>query len=154
MLGEQLAEDFNLNLNDELTILTSSGPKTSEIRFSQITVKKLISHKIYQQDKRTIYLKTNSDNLIYNFLDIYLPGKQSVTKINETIESVEEVLGDDYRFYPYWDEFSGLLEAVSLEKKSIVVIMQVIVLVALFNVLAFFIFLRETRVKKFFLHML
>ena len=150
-VGEELAKNFNLKIGDEFTILTSSNPKSGQIKFTQVIVGKFINHKIFQQDQRTIYLKLAPGDPVYNFFDIFPKKQQSFAEIKKSINDLEEVLGDRYTFSPYWDEFSGLLEAVGLEKKSIVIVLQVIVLVALFNVLAFFIFLRETRVKEIFL---
>ena len=116
-IGEELAKSFNLKIGDEFTILTSSNPKSGQIKFTQAIVGKLINHKIFQQDQRTIYLKLTAEDPIYNFLDIFPKKQQSFAKLNESIYDLEEVLGDRYTFSPYWDEFSGLLEAVGAEKE-------------------------------------
>jgi len=50
-----------------------------------------------------------------------------------------------------WQEFSGILEAVAVEKASITVILQLIVVVAVFNIAAFLVTLRTRKAQEYFL---
>jgi ABC-type lipoprotein release transport system permease subunit len=61
------------------------------------------------------------------------------------------LLPDSFEVKPYWNEFKVLLEAVSVEKYSIGVVLQLIVVVSIFNILAFVIYLNEKRSQEIFL---
>jgi ABC-type lipoprotein release transport system permease subunit len=50
-----------------------------------------------------------------------------------------------------WKEYSTLIEAVAVEKKSISLVLQIIVVVSIFNILAFVLFLMEKKSQDFFL---
>ena len=50
-----------------------------------------------------------------------------------------------------WKEYATLIEAVGVEKKSIALILQIIVVVSIFNILAFVLFIMEKKSQDFFL---
>jgi hypothetical protein len=46
---------------------------------------------------------------------------------------------------PFWSEYSYFIEAVKIEKLSITLILQLIVVVAVFNIIAFVIYIMEKK---------
>ncbi len=56
-----------------------------------------------------------------------------------------------FQVEPYWAEYRTLIKAVEVEKTSISLVLQVIVIVAIFNVIAFIIFISEKKAQEFFL---
>jgi ABC-type lipoprotein release transport system permease subunit len=64
---------------------------------------------------------------------------------------LRELLGHSFYFKPYWKEFSSLLEAVRIEKVMISLILQLVVVISVFNILAMIIFINEKKSKELFL---
>jgi ABC-type lipoprotein release transport system permease subunit len=57
----------------------------------------------------------------------------------------------EFFFKPYWREYGALFEAVQAEKVLISLILQLIVVISVFNVLAFIYFINEKKSKELFL---
>jgi ABC-type lipoprotein release transport system permease subunit len=51
---------------------------------------------------------------------------------------------------PFWNEYDFLIEAVKVEKFSISLVLQLIVVVAIFNIIAFVIYIMEKKSQEFF----
>ena len=71
--------------------------------------------------------------------------------LEDMMDTVESKLSDDYVIKPFWSEFETILRAVEVEKVTITLILQLIVVVAIFNIFAFIIFISEKKVQAFFL---
>jgi ABC-type lipoprotein release transport system permease subunit len=65
--------------------------------------------------------------------------------------SPSDLLGAGFRLRPFWKDFQHIIDAVEVEKNTILLILQIIVVVAIFNVLAFMIFLSEKKSQEIFL---
>lgn len=164
-LGKELAKSLNVKVDDFIVLTLAKGNSAlSELpllkRFKVVGV---IDHGIYQKDMRFAYMELSelqslikADNHINMVvLNIEKPQEHRMFGIKESIKQklfdLEETLGSSFRFRPYWYDFSHLLEAVEHEKLTISLILQVIVIVSVFNALAFIIFLNEKRSKDIFL---
>ena len=122
-----------------------------------------VKHGIYEKDMRFIYIDLKQ---LQNVLDhnervnlVYFNIPQSHSK--EWEQSSKSILLFSKKLYmdlesfyvvrPYWKEFSGLIEAVEIEKFSIGLILQLVVMISIFNVVAFIIYLKEKKSKEIFL---
>jgi len=114
-------------------------------------------HKLYTRDSRMIYAHSKDMAEMTNASDQYnvivLDLKESSDKefIAQYAKSLQKKLGSSFSVRPYWTEFSGLLEAVQVEKNIITIALQLIVLVAMFNMISFFRVLFETNYQSLFL---
>lgn len=168
-IGFELARFLKLKVGDEIVLAFSKG--NDQLKqlpaLESFTIGQIIEHGIYQKDMRFVYLNRehlqkilelenlsnevimttiNSDQI--NYLDE--PGKY-IEDINRSIDVVEYELGDDFYAKPFWSDFSFLLRAVSTEKYMIGIILQLVVVISIFNVLAFVIFINERRSRELFL---
>src|SRR5690606_23057464 len=75
---------------------------------------------------------------------------QTLDKINAAQDFLRSELNSLYLVKPFWSEYDYLLEAVKYEKASISLILQLIVVVAVFNIIAFVIYIMEKKSQDFF----
>jgi len=161
VIGSELATQLSLKVGDEVALALSRGnervaslPKLSLYKVSQI-----ISHGIYEKDLRFAYidLKTlrgvfdNKD--VYNLIALNIPEGKAQTQ--EDIEffayDLETELGYPFVTRTFWSEFSGLIEAVEIEKISLSIILQLVVFISIFNIIAFILYINEKKAPDFFL---
>jgi ABC-type lipoprotein release transport system permease subunit len=120
----------------------------------------VIRHGIYQKDLRFVYLSRPElaehigvGDRINTMIITYFPLNSAISDLEpisaKTLDLRMSLVGD-YRVRPFWDEYSFLIEAVKVEKFSISLILQLIVLVAVFNIIAFVIFVMEKKAQDFF----
>lgn len=164
-LGTELAKSLEANVGDDIILTLAKGNNAlSELPLlKRFKVIGLINHGVYQQDLRFAYMQLdvlqsliNADGYINMvMLNIKRSKSQDIFGVKESIKQklfdLEETLGTTFRFRPYWYDFSHLLEAVKVEKLTISMVLQIIVIISIFNALAFIIFLNEKRSKDIFL---
>ncbi len=164
-IGEELAKQLNLKIGDDvtLTFITNEQQSNGLPRLKHFQISQIVTHGIYQKDLRLVYLlKSELQNILgiqelVNMMALDLPPILDPKKINETeyISSFQKELkiqlGSGFLVKPFWSEFSSLIEAVQVEKKAISLILQTVVVIAIFNVLAFVIFLNERHSRSLFL---
>lgn len=168
-IGKELARTLDLKEGDTLVIAFSKG--NSQINelpsLESFTVGQIVEHGIYQKDLRFIYLDLKNlqsllelENYVNsvvisalneNNIDYFDDPDKYINSIENTIDIVEEELGDDFYARPFWAEFSFLLRAVATEKYMIGIILQLVVIISIFNVLAFVIYANESRARELFL---
>jgi ABC-type lipoprotein release transport system permease subunit len=94
-------------------------------------------------------------NHYVNMISLNLPNdskyKDDIEKIETNIPILRKKFNSNFYFKPYWREFSSLLEAVKIEKVMIGLILQMVVVISIFNILAFIIFINEKKSKELFL---
>jgi ABC-type lipoprotein release transport system permease subunit len=166
VLGDELAEALGLTLGDEVVLVLAKGNKELEglPLLKRFKVSGVIDHGIYQKDLRYVYMeKTDLSKMLgvgerVNLYSFNLP--KSLEPEDESLRpaaidslrfKIEDILGIDFRVKPYWYDFSSLLEAVEIEKLTIGLILQVIVVISIFNVLSFVTFLNERKSREIFL---
>jgi ABC-type lipoprotein release transport system permease subunit len=124
------------------------------------TVSQVIQHGIYQKDLRFVYIDRKEiadilnvgswiNLLILTFKDPIKP-LVDLEEIQAKQYEIRRQLPIQYFVRPFWSEYSYLIEAVKIEKLSITLILQLIVVVAVFNIIAFVIYIMEKKSQDFF----
>lgn len=164
-IGSEIAKSLNLKVGDEITLAFAKGNKELKnlpglYRFKVISI---IEHGVYQKDSRLVYLDLEELQSILELSDrvnsLAVNIDQSEFKkvgddefvFKNKISDLNHDLGNDFYIKPYWKEFSFLIEAVKVEKVMIALILQLVVIISIFNVLAFIIFVNEKKAKELFL---
>ncbi|MFZ8932483.1 MAG: ABC transporter permease, partial [Bacteriovoracaceae bacterium] len=157
-LGVELAKYLKVKKGDFVTL--AFGNKNKAIvgmpELKRLKVGDIVSHGIYEKDLRTIYI--NRDFMQKSFavddkVNIVLVKAKSIAD-SDLLALRRELINDlglEFNVKIYWQEFSSLIEAVRVERFMIGLILQMVVVIAIFNVLAFIIFLNEERTKELFL---
>lgn len=160
IVGEELLKHLSLTVGDDLAITLGEGKDSSLPVIKIFKVAGTIKHGIYQKDLRFAYvlkddlaatLKVgNKINLsLISLADPHLPIK-NLDMVTDTIRDLRGELSSEFILKPFWAEYSYLIEAVKVEKFSISVVLQLIVVVAVFNILAFVIYIMEKKSQEFF----
>ncbi len=162
VIGEELAKILNLKVGDNVALALGkgnvSGNDLPSIRVFQVG--NIVRHGIYQKDLRFVYLNRPDlaeilgvEDRINMMIVTYFPVDQAIIDLDPISKKSTDLrmdLSGNYRVRPFWDEYSFLIEAVKVEKFSISLILQLIVLVAVFNIIAFVIFVMEKKAQDFF----
>lgn len=161
-LGEELASQLKVKLEDTVSLMLAKGNESGEAlpSIETFTVRQTVKHGIYQKDLRLAYvnekdlseildLKGNINLLLLGMEDSSKPI-QTLDKINAAQDFLRSELNSLYLVKPFWSEYDYLLEAVKYEKASISLILQLIVVVAIFNIIAFVIYIMEKKAQEFF----
>lgn len=164
-IGSEIAKINQIKKGDELVLAFGKGNvglKTMPA-LERFRVVEIINHGVYQKDSRLVYIRLdeiqkilelkNTVNMIsFNIPKENLdPNYDSIDLIEASLPTLRRDFGLDYFFKPYWREFSPLIEAVKAEKFMISLILQMIVVISVFNILAFIIFINEKKSKELFL---
>ena len=163
-IGSEIAKLNHVQVGDEIVLAFGKG--SAEFKnmpaLSRFQVERIVNHGVYQKDSRMIYARLDEIQKTLALSDrvnmiAFNIDHTNVTEGNE-LKSIENKLTDlrmrfepDFYFKPYWREFSSLIEAVQAEKVLISLILQLIVVISVFNVLAFIYFLNEKKSKELFL---
>jgi ABC-type lipoprotein release transport system permease subunit len=162
-IGSVISKVNNIHLGDEVVLALAKGnlELKSMPSLERFKVKRIINHGVYQKDSRLIYVKLSRlQNILglgasVNAVSFNFPNnsrfRDDVEKIELLLPSARDAFGYEFNFKPYWREFSALLEAVQVEKVMISLILQMIVVISIFNILAFIIFINEKKSKELFL---
>ncbi|MBP9674175.1 MAG: ABC transporter permease [Bacteriovoracaceae bacterium] len=168
-LGAELARELKLKPNDPVVIAFSKGNKTIEgLPFLyQGIYRGSLYHGIHEQDARLVYMHLEKlrdlihakgqSNVMFMKLSSHLPKtrqetrKEKQQRIKEQIVALKEKISEDYELRPYWSDFSSLIQAVEIEKTTILIILQIIVLISIFNMAAFVTFLKEKKAQEIFM---
>jgi ABC-type lipoprotein release transport system permease subunit len=162
VVGSELAKLLQIKSGDEIALTLGKGNDASSALPSVkiFKVRGIVSHGIYQKDLRFVYLHRNDlseflgvgpriNLLIVSTQDPAIP-LESLDTVKAAQEKLRMELTSDYFVKPFWSEYSFLIEAVKVEKFSISLILQLIVVVAVFNILAFVIYIMEKKAQDFF----
>lgn len=159
ILGETLANEWGIVIGDKINLMFSRGNALGDFlpEVKSYTVKGFKKHKLYTRDTRTLYATrldldqiTNSSDK-YNLIVVELHKTNTNDEITKVVKSLQNKMGINFSIKPFWYEFSGLLEAVQVEKNIITLALQLIVLIAMFNMISFFRVLFETNYQSLFL---
>ncbi len=163
VIGEVLARQFDLKIGDEIVLAFGKGNESLDYLpgFRQFKISGIVKHGIYEKDLRFVYaLKEDvagvvgSGEMVNQILISLYPPEQkdiSLDHIRDVQTELQHDLPKNYILRPFWYEFSSLLQAVKVEKFSIGMILQLIVIVAVFNIAAFVIYLSEKKAREIFL---
>lgn len=160
VIGSELAKSLGVNVGDHVILTIAKG--NSEIQsLPQLVSKKvgqIITHGIYQKDLRLVYLgKSDLQELLgvqnkINQVLFNTPGENKETEhVASFLPLLKNQFSESFTFRPYWREFGSLIEAVQVEKVLIGMILQIVVVISIFNILAFIFYVNEKRARDFFL---
>lgn len=158
-IGRDLASFYNIKIGDVLTFIFSSTKSNEDGIPSLIdfNVSSIVDHGVYEKDLRFVYvqkevlqkimgLKSKAINKILLKTSSDKDITKEVANLSRILEPVSTI-----SVQAFWSEFSSLLEAVKVEKVSITMILQLIVIVSVFNIIAFVLFVVEKQAQSFFL---
>ncbi|HAZ14049.1 MAG: hypothetical protein A2X86_17075 [Bdellovibrionales bacterium GWA2_49_15] len=162
-LGKELAQYLGVGLGDEVVLALPQGQEGSKMlpTLNAFSVHQLLDHGLFEFDSRVAYLNLDdlrtiignawaSDESLGNYIFVTLPeGKQA--EVSRYIEQLKQKLPKHYQVRPFWSDFGVLLEAVKIEKTVLALVLQVIVLVSLFNVFGFIVYIHEKKAQEIFL---
>ena len=156
VLGESLASRWKLAVGDEFTLLIAKGGAGEAPQLVRLQVAGLVRHGIHEKDLRFVYVKKAllqevlgvRDRLNVALLNL---STSSPFDLTTQIRELGFSMGSPWLIKPSWQEFASLLEAVEVEKRSIAIVLQIIVVVAVFNIAAFLVSLRSRKLREFFL---
>lgn len=166
IIGDELAKVMSLKPGSEVVLVLAKGNESMQglPLLKKLTVQKIIDHGLYQKDLRFAYMRKKELSEMLgvgdkiNMMALNLDKKYTKAKpkeleniINDYRFKLEDILGIDFRVKPFWYDFSSLLEAVEIEKFTIGLILQIIVIISIFNVLSFITFLNEKKSREVFL---
>lgn len=157
VVGSVLAADWSLEIGDSLTLVLARGQSTEMPQFIEFKISQIITHGLYEKDGRMVYVPRHVlDETLglhgkSNLAIVAFGENISISNVEEKVEFLRETLNSPFIIKTSWQEFSGILEAVEVEKKSIAIVLQLIVLVAVFNIAAFLIALRIRKAQEYFL---
>jgi len=162
-IGSEIAKINKIKIGDDIVLAFAKGNISlkSMPSLERFKVGQIVNHGVYQKDSRMVYLRLSTlqrilelNNLI-NMVSINLPNnpiyKDDIDKIEKNIPILRKLFEGEFYFKPYWREFAPLLEAVKVEKVMIGLILQMVVIISIFNILAFIIFINEKKSKELFL---
>ncbi len=161
-IGSEIAKINKIKLGDEVVLAFGKGNKEFKNMpaLNRFKVERIINHGVYQKDSRMVYGNIKEVQQILelsnriNMLSFNVPKNNEsdeLKRIENKVRDLRIKFGPEYYFKPYWREFSSLIEAVKAEKVLISLILQIIVVISIFNVLAFIIFINEKKSKELFL---
>lgn len=161
VIGKELAKQLQVDIGDQIALTFGRGNQALSglpvVRSFEIS--SLVSHGIYQKDLRFVYLdrKTMAEildlggNVNQLLVSLSKPGDSTDLERIETVaKKLRFKLPENFVVKPFWSEYGYLIEAVKVEKVSISIILQLIVVVAVFNIAAFVIYIMEKKSQDFF----
>lgn len=167
LLGKELAEELKPEMDGDVVVALADGNRelSGMPALNSFVFKGIVDHEIYEKNVRFAYvhnkylkelleLPTLDNTLLFSLHKSEsesLKEGHTLSAIDDTIIYLLDKLGPIFQVRSYWQEFSPLLEAVKVEKFMIGLILQLIVVISMFNVLAFLIFINEKKVQEVFL---
>lgn len=158
-LGSALAQKLGVSKGDHIAVAIPFQDSGGSFlpRLLSFKVSRIVHGDLWEVSSRRCWLSEKKmrqlleiDNS-YNLLKFSFAKSQSISEIKKSKRQVMVTLGPDFRVVPFWSGFSSLLEAIEIEKKTIVLVLQVVVVVSIFNLIALFYYLLNKRSREIFL---
>lgn len=170
-IGIQLSKKFGIKKGDRIVLAFATGNESLSERplLKGFLVGQILTHGLYQKDERIIYIKRRTlDSILelngmVNVVSGNLPvatslrsvGKKKAVVTDQSMfsffEKASGIIPQSFYILPYWDEYAPLLEAVKHDKLIISVILQLVVIVSIFNMVAFIFYVNEKKSREIFL---
>ena len=157
IIGSKFQKKYDLKVGDSIVLAFASGKAKNQgsAILESFRVDGVVTHGIYEKDFRFLYMdKTNLEKILSykeGVSNLGLIKIKNLENLKTSIKALSMKNYEDFSFDPYWSEFEVLLDAVKVEKFSISIILQLIVIVAIINVVAFIIFISEIKAQDFFM---
>jgi ABC-type lipoprotein release transport system permease subunit len=158
-IGRSLAKEFGVQIGDSIIIaFNTPHAKTFESTLIEtFEITQIISHGVHEQDMRFLYMDLKNLRSIMGYRNdvlniIYANRNQSSEAIalEDFIQMMNLKMQSPLSAKTYFSSFETLINAVKIEKLSITLILQLIVVIAIFNILALMIFISEKKTQEFF----
>lgn len=162
VIGEELSKQLQANVGNTVSLTFGRGNESGAAlpMIQTFEVSGIVKHGIYQKDLRFVYLnrKDLAENLeVGEKINLIILATEPTNRPLETLDNIRDdqltlksTLESEYVVRPFWNEYDFLIEAVKVEKFSISLILQLIVVVAIFNIIAFVIYIMEKKAQDFF----
>lgn len=162
VIGEELAKQLKAKVGDSVSLTFGRGNESGAAlpMIQAFHVSGIVKHGIYQKDLRFVYVNRRdlSEALeVGDKINMLILATEETNRPLETLDHIrnevmllKSKLPMDYIIRPFWNEYDFLIEAVKVEKFSISLILQLIVVVAIFNIIAFVIYIMEKKSQDFF----
>jgi ABC-type lipoprotein release transport system permease subunit len=162
VVGEELGRQLNIKTGDSIALTFGRGNESSDSLplIQTFNLSGTIKHGIYQKDLRFVYLNRSDLSEVLELGEKINLVIIATEPVNIPLSSLDPIIEDqsqlrtrfesDYLVRPFWNEYDFLIEAVKVEKFSISLILQLIVVVAVFNIIAFVIYIMEKKAQDFF----
>lgn len=162
VIGEELSKQLNAKVGDSISLTFGRGNESgAALPMIQVfQVGGIVKHGIYQKDLRFVYLNRpdlaeilevgERINLLILATEATNRPLETLDKIRTNVETLKGQFDSEFIIKPFWNEYDFLIEAVKVEKFSISLILQLIVVVAIFNIIAFVIYIMEKKAQDFF----
>jgi ABC-type lipoprotein release transport system permease subunit len=159
-VGKAFLESMSLNVGDELVLTFASHSKVNQGSpiLKSFTISGVVDHGVFEKDMRYLYIDRKELLRTLNYADettnlvlVKLKQSLSMEELKKLAIGMQSQLPLEFKVQTFWDDFKTLLEAVEVEKFSITIILQLIVVVAIFNIVAFVIFISEKKSQELFL---
>ncbi len=156
VLGESLAQRWKLSLGDDFTLMIARGGEGEPPQLLRLKLSGLVRHGIHEKDMRFVYVQKSLLQEVLGVRDrlnmaLLVLSDKSHFDLTTQIRELGFSMGSPWMIKASWQEFASLLEAVEVEKRSIAIVLQIIVVVAVFNIAAFLVSLRSRKLREFFL---
>ena len=157
IIGSEFSKKFDLRVGDYLTLALASGKSKDQgsAILHEVEVAHVITHGIFEKDMRFIYIdKHKLESLLdykKNVSNLSVIKTKNFSKLDDVVIKLNDFGFENYRFEPYWSEFEVLLDAVEVEKFSISLVLQLIVVVAILNIVAFVFYISEVKAQDIFM---
>lgn len=159
ILGKELALKLDTKIGDQVSVLVANNDNSKSrglpAAIVNFTVSGVVTHGIYPKDLRLAYVQKEEVEKILSSKNknnlIIIKSPNNNQNDDYFIEKFQDMFSHQFVMRTSWQEFSHLIEAAKVEKVILTLILQIIVIVAVFNVNAFIVFLNEKKSKELFL---
>lgn len=144
ILGKDLAQLLDANIGDYVTLVTPEVAEHSEAvipRVKGFTVVDIFSVGMYEYDANTAIIHINEANQVFKVPENEAQGiRLKLHDINiaraTAMDVVDNLEDNSVLIYSWVDQFATLANMIETEKRTIFIIMSLIVAVAVFNVVS------------------
>ena len=153
IIGNELAFDLNLNIGDEINLLSSSFVNTpfgNLPKQENYKVRGIFSSGFYEFDKNIIFLELASSLIFFDKskndinLEIYLDNPLDADNFKETIQEINTNL----YVYSWIDLNKSFFSALKVERNVMFIILTLIIIVAAFNIISGLTILIKNKTKE------
>jgi len=160
VVGKSLAENLGLKEGDDIALSFSAGRSGDKFLPSNASLKirEVIEFNMHKFNDRFVYANMYDVQSfigvkgLVNMANIKVkPELSSYWKIIDVVDNLRSIFVYEYNVMPYWAEFKSFIDAVEYEKTMISIVLSVVVVIAIFNCLAFLVYSKQKKSKEIFL---
>ena len=140
-IGKALSLDYNLNIGDKISIMSTSGVETIVGMFPKqenFLITSVYDSGLAEFDRNIAFLNINTLENLFDIdtsnrnLEVYLKNPLEIDKIKPMIKKIY----DEELIYTWADMNSSLFSALKVERNVMFIILSLIIIVAAFNIIS------------------